>query len=73
MNEKQKILVLTNHAAQPKASSVKIIFIGPAPEMKPNSDAFAVDWQLEGPGVCAKNKFSSPRHNLALGQTNSRK
>jgi len=70
MNKKQNILVMKNDAARQKPSPVKISFLRKAAEIKPGSDAFAVDWQLDTAGTTPENIFSGGRHHPATGQTN---
>ena len=69
MNEKRNILVMNIDAAKAQPSPVKIIHIRTLPEIKRNSDSFAVDWQLEGSGTCLENNFSARPHKIAGGLT----
>ena len=72
MNEKQNILVVILDAAEQKPRPVRIKFIQPAAEIKPNGEAFAVDWQLDATGAALENKLPGWRHNPAGGQTQGR-
>ena len=72
MNEKQNILVVKLDAADENPAPVKIKFIRPGFEMKPNNNAFAVDWQMEGTGAGPENHLPAWQHNRAGGQPNGR-
>ncbi len=61
---------MKNGALKQKPSPVKIIFLPTAPKIKPGSDVFAVDWQMEPEGIPPENTFSGRRHNFANGHTN---
>jgi Na+-transporting NADH:ubiquinone oxidoreductase subunit NqrA len=72
MNEKRNILVVEINAAQEKPSPIKIIHLRTRSEIKHNSDAFAVDWQLEGSSAFSENNFIARFHKNASGLTNGR-
>ena len=72
MNEKQNILVVKLNAADQTPVPVRIKFIRPWFEIKPNSEAFAVDWQMEGPGEAPEAQLPGWRHHLAGGPPNGR-
>ena len=70
MNEKRNIVVMKIDAAIEKPSPIKIIHLRTRSEIKQNSDAFAVDWQLEGSSVFSENNFTARFHKNASGITN---
>ena len=72
MNEKRNIVVMKIDAAIEKPSPIKIIHLRTRPEIKRNSDAFAVDWQLEGFSAGWENNFAARVHKIASGLTNGR-
>lgn len=76
MNEKQNIFVEIPGGAELSPWAVKITHVRPAPVIKPNSDAFAVDWQLEGGAGAAtssETNLAGWRQHIAGGQTNGRR
>jgi hypothetical protein len=73
MNKKLNIPVMKNDAAYEKPLPIKIVHLGTLPEIKRNSDAFAVDWQLEGAGNWPKDNSSGRSQNIARSPTNGRK
>jgi hypothetical protein len=71
MNEKRHILVRNIDEAQVKPAPIEIVHLRTWPELKRNSDAFAVDWYLEESGAGAEPSFPTRRHDLAGARTNA--
>jgi len=70
MNEKRNRLVMNVDAAPAEPSPIKIVRT--RSPIQRTSDAFAVDWQLEGFSAGWENNFAARVHKIASGLTNGR-